>query len=44
MKFTKGLIMGSIITAGAIMMYTDSTNGKKILKKGKQVIKKMGII
>ena len=44
MKFTKGLLLGSIITAGAIMMYTDSNNGKKMIKKGKQVIKKMGII
>ena len=44
MKFTKGLIIGSIITAGAIMMYTDNMNGKKMIKKGKQVIKKVGII
>ena len=44
MKFTKGLLIGSIITAGAIMMYTDSMSGKKIIKKGKQAIKKMGII
>ncbi len=44
MKFTKGLLIGSMITAGVIMMYTDSMNSKKMIKKGKQAIKKMGII
>jgi len=44
MKFTKGLLIGSVITASAIWIYTDSINSKKMMKKGKQVIKKMGII
>ena len=44
MKFTKGLLIGSMITAGVMMMYTDNMNSKKMMKKGKQVIKKMGII
>ena len=47
MKFIKGMVMGSLISAGAIMMYTDSTgmlSKKKIMKKGKQVAKKMGIM
>lgn len=47
MKFIKGMVMGSLISAGAIMMYTESTgmmNKKKIIKKGKQMAKKMGIV
>ena len=45
MKFTKGIIIGSVITAGVMMMYTDNNmNTKKIMKKGKQLAKKMGII
>ncbi len=44
MKFTKGLIIGSVITAGAIWMYADDFNTKKMMKKGRQMIKKMGII
>ena len=45
MKFTKGMIIGSVITAGVMMMYADnSMNTKKIMRKGKQLAKKMGII
>ena len=45
MKFTKGIILGSVITAGVIMMYTDNNmNTKKIMKKGKQLARKMGMI
>lgn len=47
MKFIKGMVMGTIISAGAIMMYTESTgmmNKKKMMKKGKQMAKKMGIM
>lgn len=45
MKFTKGMIVGSMITAGVIMMYSDGNmNTKKIMKKGKQLAKKMGIM
>ena len=45
MKFTKGIILGSVITAGIIMMYKDdSLNAKKMMKKGKQMMRKMGII
>ena len=43
MKFTKGMILGSIVTAGTMMMYSDAIDSskKKIMKKGKQMIKKM---
>ena len=46
MKFTKGLIIGGLVTTGLIMMYNDSNmmNKKKMIKKGKQFAKKMGIM
>ena len=44
MKFTKGIILGSMITAGVMMMYENNMNSKKILKKGKQLARKMGIM
>lgn len=44
MKFAKGMIIGSMITAGVMMMYTDSMDTKKMMKKGKQLIRKMGIM
>lgn len=44
MKFTKGIIIGSMITAGIMMMYADNVDTKKIMKKGKQMMRKMGIM
>ena len=44
MKFTKGIIIGSMITAGIMMMYTDNVDTKKMMKKGRQMMKKMGIM
>ena len=45
MKFTKGMIIGSMITAGIMMMYTDGNmDTKKMMKKGKQLMRKMGIM
>ena len=44
MKFTKGMIIGGMLAAGAMLMYSYSVNTKKIMKKGKQLVKKMGII
>lgn len=46
MKFIKGMLMGTLISAGAIWMYSENTgmNKKKMMKKGRQVIKKMGIM
>ncbi len=46
MKFTKGMILGSLITTGMIMVYKNSNmiNAKKIMKSGRKVAKKMGII
>ena len=46
MKFVKGMIFGSMISAGVAMMYSEGINwGKrKMIKKGKQMAKKMGIL
>lgn len=46
MKFVKGIMIGSMITAGAMMMYSDGINNnkKKMIKKGKQFAKKMGMM
>ena len=44
MKFTKGMILGSMITAGVMLMYENNMNSKKIMKKGKQLARKMGIM
>lgn len=45
MKFAKGMIIGGMITAGVMMIYADNNiNTKKIIKKGKQIARKMGIM
>lgn len=46
MKFVKGVIVGSVVSAGLVMAYTETMgkDKKKLMKKGKQIIKKMGII
>ena len=46
MNFFKGLIVGTAISAGAWMLYNETTkNGKnKMMKKGKKIIKNMGMM
>jgi len=47
MKFVKGMIMGTVVSAGAIMVYKEMAGGnskKQMIKKGKQFAKKMGIL
>lgn len=46
MKFVKGMLIGSIVSAGIVIAYSETMgkDKKKIMKKGKQMIKKMGII
>jgi len=46
MKFVKGMVIGVAATAGIAMMYMESNNRTKrtIMRKGKQMAKKMGII
>ena len=45
MKFVKGMMMGALITAGTMMMYSEGIddNKKKMIKKGKQFARKMKI-
>ena len=46
MKFIKGLLIGGLITTGILMMYNDTNmmNKNKMMKKGRKVAKKMGIM
>ena len=48
MKFAKGLIIGGLLTTGVLMMYNEKdtikNNKKKMMKKGKQFAKRMGIM
>ncbi len=46
MKFIKGIMIGGLITTGLVMMYADSEKmgRRKMMKKGKQFAKKMGIM
>lgn len=47
MKFVKGMMIGTLISAGVLMMYNEGNNmmnKKKMIKKGKQFAKKMGIM
>ena len=46
MKFIKGVMVGGLITTGIVMMYSenDMFNKKKMMKKGRQMVKKMGIM
>lgn len=43
MKFMKGIVLGSLITAGTMMMYSEGIDEskKKMIKKGKQIVRKM---
>ena len=46
MKFIKGILIGGMATAGAMMMYREMSgrSKKQMVKKGKQFAKKMGIL
>ena len=46
MKFVKGMFIGGLVTTGIMMMYLENENKakKKMIKKGRQFVKKMGII
>lgn len=46
MKFVKGIIIGTLISAGVAMAYSDSMSGtkKKMVKKGRQFARKMGMM
>ncbi len=46
MKFVKGAIIGSMATATAMMLYKDMNKNtkNKVIKKGKQFARKMGVL
>ena len=47
MKFIKGLMVGGLVTTGIVMMCSENNRGmnkKSMIKKGKQWVRKMGII
>ena len=46
MKFIKGVVIGGLITTGLVMMYTESgmMDKKKMMKKGKQIAKRIGMM
>ncbi len=43
MKFVKGMMIGTLLTAGTMMLYSEGIDDskKKMIKKGKQMAKKM---
>ena len=45
MKFVKGMLVGSFVSASLVIAYTETLgkDKKKFMKKGKQVMIKMGI-
>ncbi len=45
MKFIHGVMIGTLITAGAMMCYSEPIDcqKKKFVKKGKQFAKRMGV-
>lgn len=46
MKFAKGMVIGVVATAGIAMMYMETNNKAKrqLMRKGKQMAKKLGIM
>ncbi len=46
MKLVKGMMIGAVTAVGITMLYMESTNKtkKNLMKKGKQMVRKMGII
>lgn len=46
MKFVKGMFIGGLVTTGIMMMYLENGNKakRKMIKKGKQFAKKLGVI
>ena len=44
MKFVKGMVTGMVISAGCAMIYAECSMGtNKMLKKGKKMMRKMGM-
>lgn len=42
MKFVKGMVLGTMVSAGVMMMWVDTKNARNtMMKKGRRVIKRM---
>lgn len=45
MKFFKGLLVGTMFATGTVIMYKEGMlNGNKMMKKGKKIAKRIGIM
>ena len=44
MKFIKGLLIGTIVSAGVAYVYTDSINKRRLIRTGKKIAKKMNFM
>ena len=46
MRFIKGILVGGIVTAGIAMVYAETMgqNKRKMMKKGKRLAKRMGVM
>lgn len=46
MKFVKGLIVGTVISASVLMLYSETTKSGKIkmMKQGKKLMKNIGMM
>lgn len=45
MKFIKGMLIGTAVAAGVAFMYNDGmVNKKKIMRRSRQIAKKMGMM
>ena len=46
MKFVKGVVIGGLLVTGAAMLYTEmgKSTKRKMMKKGRNMVKKMGIV
>ena len=42
MKFVKGMFLGTMVSAGVMMMWVDTKNARNMMmKKGRRVVKKI---
>lgn len=42
MKFVKGMVLGTVVSAGVMMMWVDTKNARNtVMKKGKKAIRRM---
>ena len=46
MKFIKGMIMGTALMAGGLMIYNEMPNSskRKIIRRGREIAKRIGML